>query len=193
MNYNIITISREYGSGGKAIGKLLAEKLGIPCYDSEIIDKVAEKSGFAKEYIKDKGEYSSGGHLASIFKSNYYYRSDNEDIIWSIQSKIINELAEQGPCVIVGRCADYIFRDRDDVFKVFIHADINSRVDRITTIYGKSENPEKLIKDRDKHRTSYYHYFTDMEWGKASNYDMSLCSSTLGFEKCAEILYDICK
>lgn len=192
MKYNIITISREYGSGGNAIGKMLAEKLNIPIYNSEIIDKVAEESGFAKDYVKEKGEFTSGGHLSALFKSNYYYRSSNEDIIWAIQTKIIKELAEKGPCIIVGRCADYIFEDRDDVLSVFITADMEARIERIVNIYGKEEPPEKIIKDRDKHRASYYQYYTDMKWGESKNYDISLSSSALGFEKCADILYQIC-
>ncbi len=192
MKYNIITISREYGSGGKEIGQMLGKKLGIPCYNSEIIDKVAEQSGFAREYVKDKGEFTSSGHLSALFKNNYYYRSSNEDIIWSIQTKIIKELAEQGPCIIIGRCADYIFSDRDDVLRVFISANFDARVDRIVNIYGKEEPPEKIIKDRDKHRAAYYQYYTDMKWGESRNYDICLSSSSLGFEKCAEILCDIC-
>ena len=194
MKYGIITISREYGSGGKAIGKMLAQKLNIPCYDSEIIEKVAEESGFAKEYIADKGEYASGGYFSSLFRSSAYYHQSNEDIIWSIQTKTIRELAEKGPCIIVGRCADYILKDRDDVFSVFISAEPEARIKRITEIYGDTgQDLEKVIKDRDKRRSSYYQYYTELEWGKASNYGICLSSSALGFEKCAEILYDLCK
>lgn len=194
MSYNIITISREFGSGGRTIGKALAEKLGIPCYDSEIIDKVAEKSGFTKEYIADKGEYIKPPHFAGVFHSNYYYQSSNEDIIKDIQTKTILDFAEQGPCVIVGRCADYILRNRDDVLKVFICSDKESRAKRIVEVYGeKEDSPEKRIKDKDKKREAYYRFYTDMTWGEAKNYDISLNSAVIGIDNCVDILYNICK
>lgn len=192
MAINIITISREFGSGGRTIGKALAEKLGIPCYDSEIIEKVAEKSGFDKEYIADKGEYVRKSHLTGIFRSNYYYKSSDEDIIRDIQTKLILEIAEKESCVIVGRCADYILKDRDDILKVFICSDKESRAKRIVEVYGeKDESPEKRIRDKDKRRASYYQFYTDMKWGDAANYDICLNSAKLGFENCADILYKI--
>ncbi|MCQ2484689.1 MAG: cytidylate kinase-like family protein [Clostridia bacterium] len=193
MSYNIITISRQFGSGGRTIGKALAEKLGVPCYDSEIIEKVAEKSGFDRDYVKEKGEDARGAKLSGLFKSNYYYKSSDEDIIWEIQSRIVSELAEQGPCVMIGRCADYILREREDVFNVFICADMKSRAQRIVTVYGeKEDSPEKRLKDKDKRRASYYQLFTDLKWGVASNYDISLNAGSLGIDRCVDILYDIC-
>ena len=193
MSINIITISREFGSGGRTIGKMLAEKLGIECYDSEIIDKVAEKSGFDKDYIAEKGEASRNAPLTGIFRSNYYYKSSNEDIIWEIQNRIIREVSEK-PCVIVGRCADYILRERDDVLNVFICADFKLRAERIVKVYGeKEDSPEKRLKDKDKRRASYYQFYTDMKWGDARNYDISLNSGKLGIDKCVDILYEICK
>lgn len=194
MAINIITISREFGSGGRTIGKALADKLGIPCYDSEIIEKVAEKSGFAEEYIADKGEYINSSPLSGLFRSNYYYKSSNEEIIRDIQTKVILDLAEQGPCIIVGRCADYILRDRDDILKVFICSDKKSRAERIVEVYGeKEDSPEKRIRDKDRKREAYYRLFTDMDWGEADNYDISLNSGSLGIDKCVDILYGICK
>ena len=194
MEYNIITISREFGSGGRTIGKALADKLGIPCYDSEIIEKVAEKSGFDKEYIADKGEYARNTPLSGIFRSNYNYQSSNEDIIWALQAKVINEIADEGPCVIVGRCADYILRERENILKVFICADMKYRAERIVTVYGeKKDSPEKRLKDKDKRRSSYYQIFTDMKWGDARNYDLSLNTAKLGIDGCVDILYKICK
>lgn len=193
MGINIITISREFGSGGRTIGKALADKLGVPCYDSEIMEKVAEKSGFAKDYIADKGEYAPSGPFSGIFRNNYYYQASNEDIIWSVQSKIISELAEK-PCVIVGRCADFILRDRDDVLKTFIYADKNFRAKRIVEIYGENDfAPEKRLKDKDKQRAAYYQYYTDMKWGDARHYDISLNSAYLGIDRCVDILFDLCK
>lgn len=194
MRYNVITISREFGSGGRTVGKALADKLGISCYDSEIIEKVAEKSGFDKEYIADKGEYVRSTPLSGIFRSNYNYQSSNEDIIWALQAKVINEIADEGPCVIVGRCADYILRERENILKVFICADMKYRAERIVSVYGeKKDSPEKRLKDKDKRRSSYYQIFTDMKWGDARNYDLSLNAGKLGIDGCVDILYNICK
>jgi len=125
MNH-IITISREFGSGGRTVGKKVAEQLGIPCYDSELIQKIAEESGFAENYVKEAGEYTPGGFLSSAL-SNRAFGPTNEDILWEIQCRVISELAEKGPCVIVGRCADYILQDKAKCLKVFIHADMAFR------------------------------------------------------------------
>lgn len=188
MSFNIVTIGREFGSAGRAIGNSLAEKLGVPCYDSEIIEKVASESGFAKEYVAEKGEYAQGGVFAGSVRNNYFNMA-NEDRIWAIQSNFIKELADKGPCVIVGRCADYILRDRDDVLRVFIRSDLKSRARRIVEIYGESgESVDKRLKKMDKCRASYYHYYTDMKWGDASNYDIVLHSGNLGIDKCVDLL-----
>lgn len=189
----IITISREFGSGGRTIGKHLAEELGIPCYDSEIIEKVAVESGFAEEYIKDKGEYTHPSLLMSLFTNRSIYTGPtNEDKIWIIQCKIIKELAEKGPCVIVGRCADYILRERDDVMKVFVFADFDFRAKRIVDIYGEMEEaPAKRLREKDKRRAAYYHHYTDMNWGESHNYDICLNSSFIGIDECVKILKDI--
>jgi len=194
MSIRIITISREFGSGGRTIGKELADRLSIPCYDSEIIEKVAEKSGFDKEYILKKSDNLRNTPLSGIFKSNYYYKSSDEDIIFDIQSKIIKDIAEKESCVIVGRCADYILRDRDDILKVLICSDTTARIKRINEVYGQTnESTEKRIRDKDKRRTTYYQLFTDMKWGDARNYDLSLNSGKLGLKRCVDILFDICK
>lgn len=194
MSIRIITISREFGSGGRTIGKELAQKLSVPCYDSEILDEVAQKSGFAKEYVAEKGEYSRNVSFSGLFRSNYNYKFSNEDIIWSIQTNVIKELAEKQPCVIVGRCADYILRGRDDVLNVFICSDMQKRAERIVNVYGESNvSPEKRLRDKDKKRASYYQFYTDMEWGNARNYDISLNSGKLGIDECVNILFEICK
>ena len=125
MKNRVITISREFGSGGRTIGKKVAEKLGIPCYDAEIIQEMARQTGFAPDYVKEAGEYAPGSFLSAAF-SNRMLGPTNEDILWEHQYKVITELAEKGPCVIVGRCADYILRDKADCLKVFIHADMKS-------------------------------------------------------------------
>ena len=191
MSNRIITISREFGSGGRTIGKMAAEQLGIPCYDSELIHQIALESGFTENYIKDAGEYAPGGFLASAL-TNRAFGPTNEDYLWQIQQKIITELAEKGPCVIVGRCADYILRDKADCLKVFIHADMAYRAERIVKVYGeRAESPEQRLKDKDRRRAAYHRFYTNMKWGHAQNYNLTLDSGTLGIEKCVEIIRSV--
>lgn len=188
MKNRIITISREFGSGGRTIGKKVAEQLGIPCYDSELIHQIAQESGFAESYIKDAGEYAPSGFMASLL-SNRSFGPTNEDYLWQIQHKIILDLAEKGPCVIVGRCADYILRDKADCLKVFIHASMEYRADRIVREYGeRAETPEQRLKDKDKRRAAYHRFYTDMKWGHAQNYHITLDSGVLGIDKCVDII-----
>lgn len=188
MKNRVITISREFGSGGRTIGKKVAEKLGIPCYDSEIIQKITEETGYAPEYVKEAGEYASGSFLSSAF-SNRTFGPTNEDILWNHQYRVITELAEKGPCVIVGRCADYILRDKADCLKVFIHADMAFRAKRIVEVYGEREqSPEERLRDKDKRRAAYHRFYTNMKWGHAQNYHLTLDSGVLGIDKCVEII-----
>lgn len=190
MKNRVITISREFGSGGRTIGKKVAEALGIPCYDSELIQKIASESGFNEDYVKDVGEYGSGGFL-SLF-SNRSFGLNNEDYVWEIQCRIITELAEKGPCVIVGRCADYILRDKADCLKVFIHADMAFRAERIVKVYGeRAASPEQRLKDKDKRRAAYHRFYTNMKWGHAQNYDITLNSGTLGIDRCVGIIREL--
>lgn len=191
----VIVISRQFGSGGRTVGREAASRLSIPCYDHEIIDKVAENCGFAKEYIEDNGEYANhSSWLGAVFDSSSHAGGmSNQDKIWIEQRKLILELS-QNPCVIVGRCADYILRDRDDVLKVFIHADDKFRAERIVKLYGeKPDKPEKRLKDKDKRRIAYYRNYTETEWGMASNYDIALDTSRLGIETCVNILVELYK
>ena len=188
MKKRVITISREFGSGGRTIGKRVAAELGLPCYDNELLQKIAEESGFQQDYIKEAGEYSSGGFLANVF-SHIGGIPNNADYLWQIQFKIITQLAEKGPCVIIGRCADYILAEKADCLRVFIHADINFRAERIVREYGeRTESPEQRIKDKDKRRAAYHRFYTDMKWGKAQNYDITLNSGALGIDKCVKII-----
>lgn len=188
MKNRIITISREFGSGGRTVGKRTAEQLGIPCYDRELIQKIAGKSGFAEGYIKSLDETAPGGFLASAF-SNRTFGQTNEDYLWNMQRKVILELAEQGPCVIVGRCADFILRDQADCLTVFIHADLAFRAQRIVQVYGEREDsPEQRIRDKDKRRAAYHRFYTDMKWGYAKNDQISLDSGLLGIDACVEVL-----
>lgn len=188
--FKVITISRQFGSGGRTIGKELAQRLNIPCFDKEILEKVADSSGFAKEYIENHGEYADHRTwLGRAFGTpSRFDGMTNQDKIWIEQRKIILELAEN-PCVIVGRCADYILKNRQDILNVFIHADDKFRAERIVNLYGeKPEKPEKRLKDKDKRRSAYYKNYTETEWGIASNYHIALDSGKLGIDKCVELL-----
>ena len=187
----IITVSREFGSGGRIIGKKVAEKLGIPCYDAVLIQKLSEESGYAAEYIKEEGEDAAGGWLTP-FLSDRSMGLTNQDKLWRIQQKVILELAEKSPCVIVGRCADFILKDNADCLNVFIHASIEHRAERIVKEYGeRKETPEQRLKDKDKRRAAYHRFYTDMKWGHAQNYHICLDSGELGIDKCVKILSDL--
>ena len=183
MKNRVITISREFG-----IGRKVAERLGIPCYDSELIQEMEKQTGFAADYVKEAGEYAPGGFFSSAL-STRMFGPTNEDILWSHQYKVITALAEKGPCVIVGRCADYILQDKADCLKVFIHADMKFRAERIVKEYGeRDQSPEERLKDKDKRRAAYHRFYTDMKWGHAQNYHITLNSGALGIDKCVDIL-----
>lgn len=185
----IITVSREFGSGGRTIGREVARRLNIPCYDQELIERVQKESGLTKEYINENGEYASTSLISSMFGTTF-----GRDLVWTSQCKVICQLANEGPCVIIGRCADYILRDKANLFKVFIHADPKKRAERIVTLYGeKDDAPEKRIKEKDKRRAAYYRYYTEIEWGTAQNYDIALDSGKIGIEKCVDIIVDLYK
>lgn len=165
--------------------------MGIPCYDQELIEKIAEKSGFSKDYIKNTEEASSrGGWFANALARPFPSPgSSNQDYLWAVQRKTILELAEQGPCVIVGRCADYILKEYADCLTVFIHADLEKRMERIVQQYGETDTaPEKRLRDKDRRRATYYHFYTDMEWGAAKNFHIALDSGALGLEKCVDLI-----
>ncbi len=188
MPERIITISREFGSGGRTIGKLAAEKLGIPCYDKEVIEKIAEESGYAADYVKEESEALSGGLFSALFADRSMGLT-NQDKIWAIQCRIIKELAEKGPCIIIGRCADFVLEERPNCLNVFIHANPEKRAERIVEQYGeRSETPENRIKEKDKQRADYYRYYTDRKWGDAHNFQICLDSGELGIEKCADLI-----
>ncbi len=190
---SIITISREFGSGGRSIGRLVAEKLGYKFYDSEIVNKVAERSGFSREFIEESGEYASAKSslLFAIATANQYTADglSMHDKLYIEQTRIIEELAAEGDCVIVGRCADYILRDRKDCLHVFIHADMESRAKHIVERYGlREKSPEKRLTEKDQKRKVYYKNYTGRNWGQAQNYDICLNSGVLGEEACARII-----
>ena len=190
MGNKIITISREFGSGGRTVGKHVAEKLGIPCFDEALLEKIAEESGLAKEYITERGEYTPrGGWLATAFADRSVNGLSVQDYLWTVQRKLILEIAEKESCVIVGRCADYILEGKADLLKVFIHAPMDKRAERIVNLYGETgETPEKRLRDKDKRRAAYYQFYTDMEWGKVQHYDVALDTGTLGIDRCVDII-----
>ena len=193
MSNRIIAIGRQFGSGGRTIGKKVAERLGIPCYDDEVLERMAKESGYAADYLKDQTENGAGrtwwSHAlyAGTFTGNSY-----RDELWELQNKIIWELAEKGPCVFVGFCSEYILRKHDNCLRAFIYADLDKRAKRVVEQYGEtSEAPEKRVKDKDYRRATYYQYYTDLKWGAAKNYHLSLNSGTLGIDACVEILVDL--
>ena len=195
---SIITISREFGSGGRTIGKLVAERLGYQFYDRELVNKVAERSGFSPEFIEESGEYASAkSSLLFAMATAGQYSADGlsmHDRLYIEQTRCIEELAEQGKCVIVGRCADYILRDNKDCLHVFIHADMASRAKRIVERYGeKDKSPEKRLAEKDQKRRVYYKNYTGRNWGQAQNYDLCLNSGVLGEEACVELIVAACK
>ena len=197
MEKKIITISREFGSGGRTIGRLVAQKLGIPFYDKELVDQVALESGFAPKFVEDHGEHSPGtSFLSYAFAAQGVPGVMNglstADFLWNIQCSVILQIAEKGPCVIVGRNADYILKDREDVLHAFIHADIPFRADRIVRLYGESEKkPEARLQEKDKRRKVNYQHYTGRDWGDAQNYDICLNSGKIGVEECADLIVSL--
>lgn len=193
MSNKIITISREFGSGGRYIGRLVAEKLGIAFYDKEIIAKVAERTGLAEEFVEKKGEYSPS---KSMFAYGFVVRNNMgeslEDYLHSIQRKLILELAEESDCVIIGRCADFILKDHPRRLNVFICSTPEDKIQRIQTYLGGSSEAEakRMMKDMDKKRSINYNYYTDHKWGDARHYSMSLNSGELGLDRCVDLIAD---
>ncbi len=189
----IITVSREFGSGGRSIGKLVAQRLGYEFYDSALVNEVAKRCGFSPRFIEENGEYASARSslLFSLATASQPTLDSVSmfDKLYIEQCKFIEELAQKGSCVIVGRCADYILRDRKDCLHVFIHADMESRARRIVERYGeKDKSPEKRLIEKDQKRKVYYKNYTGRSWGQAQNYDLCLDSGTLGVELCSELI-----
>ena len=195
MAKRIITISREFGSGGRFIGEEVAKKLGIAYYDKNIIGQIAEKSGLSPEYIQENAELSpKKGLFAYAFSGRDITGKSVEDMVYEVQRNIILELAEKEPCVIIGRNADYILKDRDDVLNVFIHGDMPEKIKRITGLYDvKEKEAVKMMADTDKRRRTNYNFYTDQNWGKASNYTLCLNSSQLGYDRCEMIIMECVK
>ena len=195
MAKRIITISREFGSGGRFIGEEVAKKLGIAYYDKNIIGQIAEKSGLSPEYIQENAELSpKKGLFAYAFSGRDITGKSVEDMVYEAQRNLILELAEKEPCVIIGRNADYILKDRDDVLNVFIHGDMPEKIQRITRLHNVEEKEAvKMMADTDKRRRTNYNFYTDQNWGKASNYTLCLNSSQLGYDRCEMIIMECVK
>ena len=195
MEKRIITISREFGSGGRFIGEEVANTLGIAYYDKNIINEIAEKSGLSPEYIQENAELSpKKGLFAYAFAGRDITGKSVEDMVYEAQRKVILDLAEKEPCVIIGRNADYILKDRDDVLNVFIHGDMPGKTQRIMDLYNVGEKEAvKMMADTDKRRMTNYIFYTEQKWGKASNYMLSLNSSQLGYDRCEKIIMECMK
>ncbi len=197
----IVTIAREFGSGGRYIGKLAAEKLGYKFYDKELIMMMSKESGLSDEFIEEAGEKITNSMLFNVAMGGVYLNPGYNntlmplsDKLFVVQSNIIKRIAEEGPCIIVGRCADYILKERDDCLNVFIHCPDEQKAERATKIYNMPEkNIEKEIKRRNKARSSHYYYYTGLDWGSPGNYDIVLNSGSLGADMCADIIADIAK
>ena len=192
MTKRIITISREFGSGGRFIGEEVAKKLGIAYYDKNIINEIAEKSGLSPEYIQENAELSpKKGLFAYAFAGRDITGKSVEDLVYEAQRKVILELAEKESCVIIGRNADYILKDRDDVLNVFIHGDAPEKIQRITRLYNVEEQKAvKMMVDIDKRRMANYNFYTNQKWGKADNYTLCLNRSQLGYDRCEKIIME---
>lgn len=185
----VITISREYGSGGRYVGRLIADKLGIKLYDKEFIEKVAVETGLSEEYI-EKNEQKRET-LASL-NNGYYFGLNNSDELFLKESELIKEVSSKESCVIIGRAADFILQNNENVVKVFVYSDMKEKIERATKFYGYTkEKAEKEIKRIDKLRANHYKYYTEKEWASPSNYDICINSDTFGVEKTADLICEM--
>ena len=197
MSKYVITIARGYGSGGRTIGKMLAEELGIPFYDRDLLRLASDDSGINQDLFAKADEKIKKSPLFNIARNVYkgeLIPPDSDDFVsndnlFNYQAKIVKELAGSESCVIIGRCADFVLKDCENVVKVFVHAPLEDCINTLKEMTGKPEKEiEKQIASIDKHRADYYKYYTGRDWEDAKNYDLCLNSSRLGFEKCVEIV-----
>ena len=191
----VISISREFGSGGRLIGKRLAARLGIPCYDRTIIQKTSEKSGLSPDFIAREEERARSRFHLSVVPVGvgppallHHGMSVSHQAFFA-QAEVIRELADEGPCVIVGRCSDYVLGERPECLKVFVHADMDSRVARCVEEYHiPSDDMAKRILQMDKGRANYYNYYTGHIWGDMRRYDLTLNSGMVGVEGAVSLI-----
>ncbi|MCI8383293.1 MAG: cytidylate kinase-like family protein [Clostridia bacterium] len=185
----VITISREYGSGGRYIGRLIADKLGIKFYDKDFVIKLAKETGLSEEYIENHEQKRT--NLAGL-NNGYYVGLDNSDELFIKESELIQKVAKKESCVIIGRCADFILKDQKNVIKVFVYANQENKIKRAVEFYGLNQTKaEKEIKRIDKLRANHYKHYTEKEWNNHKNYDICINSGTLGVEKSAELICEL--
>ena len=196
----VITIARGFGSYGKTIGKRLSEELDIPYYDRDLLRLASEESGIHERLFGQADEKVR----RNLFRRSNVYQGDvlppesgefvSDDNLFNYQAKVIKKLADQGSCIIVGRCADYVLRDRKDLIRVFVWANRESCIETVMKLYGlERREAERLIEKTDKNRSTYYRYYVGREWDNARNYDLCLNSSDLGLDKCIEIIKEYIK
>ncbi len=186
----VIVISREYASAGSEIGRKLAEQLGLPYYDKSFVDEAVRDSGLSEEFIEREDQKFISSLLFNLATGGYRHANnkDMSDQVYIAESNAIRQIAAQGPCVIVGRCADYILRDECAVFSVFIHADLNWRVKRCLEYGHDMRRIEQHIREKDRKRARHYEYYTDNTWGDPKNYHISVNSGLFGIEKAVELI-----
>ncbi len=203
MKKTVITIARSYGSGGRTLGKLLSERLGIDCYDREILRMASDESGINEALFGQADEKLKKSPLASIIRKNPYKggiigpeSADfvSDDNLFNYQAKVIKELAEQESCIIIGRCADYVLRENPDVIRLFFYAPKADCVARVMTQNGLSEKEaEKKIEKIDRYRADYYRYYTGRDWNDARNYDVCFNTTSMSYEKLVEVVENTIK
>ena len=187
--HTVITISREYGSGGRYIGRLVADKLGIKFYDRDLVEKLSEKTGLSTEYIENN-EQKRG--VLDALNSGCYYNLTNADELFVQESELIKDLAKNESCVIIGRCSDFILKDNKDVINIFVYSTMKNKIERAVERYNLSEKEaEKEIKNIDKLRSNHYKHYTGKVWGDNENYDLCINSDTFGVEKAADMICEI--
>lgn len=189
----VITIGRQLGAGGRALAEELGRRLGVPVYNRELIQEAARQSGLNSELFEKADEHES--NLTPLGTGIWSYGSMstqgyiNNDTLFAIQSQTIESLADRGSCIIVGRCADYVLRERENVLNVFVTASLEDRVARLCRLCDKGEKEcRQMIATTERKRSSYYNYYTFKTWGAAESYDLCLNSSKLGIEGCADIV-----
>lgn len=195
---SIITIGRQFGTGGHEIGQKLAAKLGIKCYDKELIKRAAQESGLCPEILENNDERPTNSFLYNLVMDTYSFGITNSSYVdmplshkvFLAQFDAIKKIADEGPCVIVGRCADYALTDYKHVLNLFIYGEFDKRIERIVTKYSVSEKEARdMIIKKDKQRASYYNYYSTKKWGKAETYDLCVDSTVLGRDGTVELLY----
>ncbi len=197
MNRAIYTIGRQYGSGGRQVGKFIAEKLGIPFYDKKILEEAARQSGIDISHFEEDDEKKT--HRQSLLQSIYFgiYGNQNVPAVHQVilaEFKAIRELAQRGPCVFIGHCANYVLRNRQNVISVFVTASIDARSKRAIEEYGDAkENIVNLLRKIDRERADYYHYYADRTWSAADTYDLTVSTDRMSLEEAAEMIIEAAK